>query len=251
MPTPLDLIIDPVSLTMFAIYGALIAWEALAPARKLPAVRFWRTRCLVSFAAYFLLSSYLPLLWSGFLAQHQLVDLTTLGTWNGAAVGILVLEAGVYAWHRAVHASDLLWRTFHQMHHSAERIDTYGAFWFSPADMIGWTAVTSLCLTLAVGLTPQATTLVLLTVTALNIFGHANVRTPRWLGYFVQRPESHSRHHQRGAHAGNYAELPVFDMVFGTFANPPRFAKAAGFYHGASARVADMLCFRDVSGEPA
>jgi sterol desaturase/sphingolipid hydroxylase (fatty acid hydroxylase superfamily) len=250
MPTPVELLLDPVSLTVLAIYGALMAWEALAPARRLPAVRFWRTRGLAAFAVYFLLSSYLPLAWSEWLAHYQLVDLTSLGTWKGALAGILVLEAGVYAWHRAMHASDTLWRTFHQMHHSAERLDTYGAFWFSPADMLGWTALTSLCLTLGVGLTPQATTVVMLTVTTLNIFQHANLRTPRWLGYFVQRPESHSRHHARGVHAGNYADLPLFDMLFGTFVNPPRFAKRAGFYHGASARVADMLRFRDVSGEP-
>ena len=248
MPTPVELLLDPISLAMLSIYGALILWEALFPARKLPAVGFWRTRCLMAFAAYFLLSSYLPLLWGDYLAQYQVFDLTSLGTWKGALMGILVLEAGVYAWHRAMHGSDVLWRTFHQMHHSAERLDTYGAFWFSPADMIGWTALTSLCLTLVVGLTPQATTAVLLAVTALNIFGHANVRTPRWLGYLVQRPESHSRHHERGVHAGNYADLPLFDMLFGTFVNPPRFAKAAGFYHGASARITDRLRFRDISG---
>jgi hypothetical protein len=35
-------------------------------------------------------------------------------------VGWLVHEAGVYLWHCAMHASDLLWRSFHQWHHSAE-----------------------------------------------------------------------------------------------------------------------------------
>ena len=27
MPTPIELLLDPVSLTVFAIYGALIIWE--------------------------------------------------------------------------------------------------------------------------------------------------------------------------------------------------------------------------------
>jgi sterol desaturase/sphingolipid hydroxylase (fatty acid hydroxylase superfamily) len=79
------------------------------------------------------------------------------------------------------------------------------------------------------------------------VLQHANVRTPRWLGYVVQRPESHSRHHARGVHAGNYSDLPIFDLLFGTFDNPPAFAKRAGFYDGASARVAEMLSFRDVA----
>jgi hypothetical protein len=39
----------------------------------------------------------------------------------------------------------------------------------------------------------------------------------------------------------------VFDMLFGTFRNPADFEMETGFYQGASARVADMLLFRDVS----
>ena len=44
------------------------------------------------------------------------------------------------------------------------------------------------------------------------VFQHANVRTPRWLGYVIQRPESHCVHHERGLHAYNYADLPVFEQ---------------------------------------
>ena len=36
VPTPIELLLDPVSLTVFAMYAALILWEALAPARPLP-----------------------------------------------------------------------------------------------------------------------------------------------------------------------------------------------------------------------
>jgi sterol desaturase/sphingolipid hydroxylase (fatty acid hydroxylase superfamily) len=247
MPTPIELLLDPVSLAVFALYGALILWEALAPARALPKVPGWRVAGLAGFAAYFLASSYLPMLWTDTLARFQLFDLTGLGTWGGLAVGLLVYELGIYAWHRSMHRSDALWRGFHQMHHSAERLDTFGAFWFSPLDIVGFTVLGSLCLTLGVGLSPEAATATLLVTTFMGIFQHANVRTPRWLGYIVQRPESHSRHHARGAHAGNYADLPLIDMLFGTFCNPATFAPEQGFYDGASARVLDMLRFRDVS----
>ena len=67
----------------------------------------------------------------------------------------------------------------------------------------------------------------------------------------MQRPESHSRHHARGVHHGNFSDLPIFDILFGTFHNPQDFAAETGFYHGASRRIAEMLCFRDVSLEPA
>jgi sterol desaturase/sphingolipid hydroxylase (fatty acid hydroxylase superfamily) len=252
VPSPLDLLLDPVSLTVFALYAALMLWEALAPARRLPAVSGWHVRGFAAFAGYFFLSSYLPLLWTEQLAQFRLFDLTGLGTLGGAAAGLLVYEAGVYAWHRSMHGSGTLWRSFHQMHHSAERIDTFGAFWFSPLDMIGWTALSSLSLTLVVGITPEAATLVLYATTFLGVFQHANIRTPRWLGYIVQRPESHSHHHGRGVHAKNYSDLPVFDLLFGTLNNPRAgsFAAENGFYHGASARVWEMVQLRDVSHPP-
>ena len=247
MPTPIELLLDPIALTVFALYGSLMLWEAWAPARPLPAVAGWKPRGLAAFGVYFFLSSYLPLLWSEHLLRLQLFDLTALGTWVGALAGLLVIEAGIYAWHRSMHGSTLLWRTFHQMHHSAERLDTYSAFWFSPLDMIGWTVLSSLCLTLLVGITPEATTVVLLATTFFSVFQHSNIRTPRWLGYIVQRPESHSRHHARGVHAGNYSDLPLFDMLFGTFHNPRDVAVETGFYDGASSRIADMLRFDDVS----
>src|SRR3546814_12439209 len=67
------------------------------------------------------------------------------------------------------------------------------------------------------------------------------------LGYLVQRPESHSVHHQRGVHAYNYSDLPLFDIVFGTFRNPRDFAHEQGFWQGASARVPQLLAFRDIA----
>jgi sterol desaturase/sphingolipid hydroxylase (fatty acid hydroxylase superfamily) len=247
MPTPIEILLDPITLAVMALYGVLIAWEALAPARPLPAVKGWRARGLVAFVASVMVSTYLPLAWAGELARVQLVDLASLGTWGGALVGVLVLEGGIYAWHRAMHRSSMLWRVFHQLHHSAERLDTFGAFWFSPFDMVGWTMLSSVCLTLLVGLTPEAATVVLLVTTFMSVFQHANVRTPQWLGYLIQRPESHSHHHERGVHARNYSDLPLFDLLFGTFHNPRGFAARQGFYDGASLRLGEMLCFRDVS----
>lgn len=247
MPTPIDLFSDPFTITLFLLYGGMMLWEGLAPARILPQVPGWRRRGLVSFLLYFLLSTYLPLLWSEHLVRFQWFDLTALGTGAGALVGLLVYEAGVYLWHRAMHASDLLWRSFHQWHHSAERLDTFGAFWFSPLDMIGWTVLASLALTLVVGLTPAATTWVLLISSFLSIFQHANLRTPRWLGYLIQRPESHSRHHERGVHAGNYSDLPLFDLLCGTFDNPKGFSPQAGLWDGASRCWREMLRCQDLA----
>ncbi len=246
MPTPLEILLDPISLGVLALYGFLMLWEALFPARVLPRVAGWRMCGLGSFAVYFYLSAYLPMLWDGYLAEYQLFELSAVSAVPGAVIGLLVYNALLYTWHRTMHQTDWLWRSFHQMHHSAERLDTYGAFYFSPLDMAAFTFLSSLSLSLVVGLGPEAITLFLFASMFMAIFQHANIRTPRWFGYIVQRPESHTIHHGRGLHRYNYADMPVFDMVFGTFRNPRGYEMDIGFYHGASRRIIAMLTFRDV-----
>jgi hypothetical protein len=154
MPTPLEILLDPISLAVIAIFLGLVAWEALAPGRPLPAVRGWKLRGLAAFAAFFYLSSYLPLLWDEHLAAYQLFDLSGFGIAGGVVAGMLASQFLGYWWHRALHRSDTLWLGLHQMHHSAERLDTWSAYWFSPLDMVGWTAIGSLALVLVVGIDP-------------------------------------------------------------------------------------------------
>ncbi|NRB47637.1 MAG: sterol desaturase family protein [Saprospiraceae bacterium] len=247
MPTPIEILLDPISLIVIAMYAGLMIWESLFPARPLPEVRFWKLKGLTSFAVFFYLSSYLPLWTDPYLEPYRLFDLSALDTLTGATVGLLVYELALYIWHRAMHGSDFLWRTFHQMHHSAERMDTYGAFFFSPMDMIGFTLLGSACFALLIGLSPQAITVVLLVTNFLAIFQHANIRTPAWVGYFVQRPESHTIHHGQGIHKHNYSDLPIFDILFGTFDNPKGYEVETGFYPGASDQIGDMLLFKNIS----
>lgn len=247
MPTPLEILLDPLSLSILAMYALLMIYEALFPARPLPTIRFWKIRGVLFFFLFFYLSSYLPIWWAAYLPQAQLFDLSGLGVAGGAVAGILLYEFGMYVWHRAMHTNNFLWRVFHQMHHSAERLDTYGAFYFSPLDMVGFTALGTVCFSVIMGLDPKATTAVLLVTNFFSIFQHANINTPRWLGYIIQRPESHSYHHAQGIHRHNYSDLPLFDLLFGTFYNPKSFEHDNGFYNGASSRVVDMLLFKDVS----
>jgi sterol desaturase/sphingolipid hydroxylase (fatty acid hydroxylase superfamily) len=146
-----------------------------------------------------------------------------------------------------MHNVDFLWRWFHQLHHSAERVDVFGAFYFSPLDMIGFTLVTSVSLVLVVGVSAPAAIIASSIATFIAFFNHSNIRTPQWLGYVIQRPENHALHHERGVHAYNYGDISLWDQVFGTFKNPKTWAGEAGFYDGASERIGEMLLGRDVS----
>ena len=63
----------------------------------------------------------------------------------------------------------------------------------------------------------------------ITLFPHWNVRTPNWVGYFIQRPEEHILHHQREVHAGNYSDWPLWDKVFGTYRAPVEEPVQVGF----------------------
>ncbi len=77
-----------------------------------------------------------------------------------------------------------------------------------------------------------------------------DIRTPRWLGYLIQRPESHCVHHQRGWHRNNYSDLPLWDILFGTFENPDASRYSCGFGVDAEQHVGTMLMGR-LAGRPA
>lgn len=238
----------------FGIFALLVAAETLRPGRRLPAIRLWRMTGLVAFAVSFVVAGLVPVLYGDWMAAHRLIDASGLGVAGGALLGFVLLELAVYWWHRALHRVPWLWR-WHQLHHSAERIDIYGAMWFHPLDIAGFTLVGSVSLGLLVGVRPEAALIASGLASALSLFQHANLETPRWLGWIVQRPESHGIHHQRGVHAFNYSDLPLWDVVFGTFRNPQPLSawtgRAAGFYDGASRRILPMLVGGDVTRPPA
>ncbi|MGA8397648.1 MAG: sterol desaturase family protein, partial [Pseudolabrys sp.] len=79
-----------------------------------------------------------------------------------------------------------------------------------------------------------------------ELFYHANIRTPHWVRYFIQTPELHSIHHQLDVHHYNYADLPLWDRLFGTYRDADTFAAHCGFPRNNERQLGRMLLFRDV-----
>ncbi|MXO58666.1 fatty acid hydroxylase [Altererythrobacter salegens] len=221
--------------------------DTAARARLFPAIPHWKLKGIAFALLYFAVVTYAPLMWDGFLGQYQLVDGSVLPFWAQVLAGFFLVEALTYAWHRTMHNVQPLWRWFHQMHHSAERVDIWGAFYFHPFDMMGWAMVGSLALVLGIGLTPEAAIIVSVLATFCTMFQHTNFKTPQWLGYIVTRPESHSVHHERGVHAYNYGDIPIFDMLLGTFRNPKEWNGEAGFFDGSSEQIVPMLIGKEIA----
>ncbi len=233
-----------------ALIPGFIVLDVIARKRQFETPRGWRMRALTVTVLTFALSMAITIFWATLLEGVSLFDGTGLGIVGGALVGILVYELIHYWYHRTAHANDFLWRWAHQMHHSAESVDAFGAYYLHPVDTFFFTTWSSLVFFPLLGLRPEAGVLAGFFLVFNAMFQHANIATPRWVGYIIQRPESHGVHHQRGKHRSNYSDLPLWDMVFGTFENPREMPETVGFYKGASRRIGEMLIMRDVSTPP-
>ena len=242
---------DPVEIVPLLIplsYLAALAVEAKWPARAFPPRRGWRWLGVAFLVLIGAVGTAVPLLLPlPWMAAHRWIDGTRLGVVGGTIVGWLALSFLSYLYHRSSHAWSPLWRMSHQMHHSPQQVDISGAAFFHPFEMVVQVLLQLFVTVLVLGLDPLAAALTGVVAGLNGIFQHWNVRTPRWIGYFAQRPEAHCMHHERGIHARNFSDLPLWDMLFGTFYNPPSFAGACGFDAPADKHLGAMLAWRDVN----
>jgi sterol desaturase/sphingolipid hydroxylase (fatty acid hydroxylase superfamily) len=228
-------------------YLLLLASEARIKGRDFPEGRGWRLKGFAFFVTVLATSLALPqLLPIDWMKANSLLDLSAIGLWS-VPLALLLTTFVTYWFHRAEHRFDWMWRTFHQLHHSALRVDIAGAFYTHPLEPAAKMTLGAIVALFVLGLDPipAATTSTLLGL--LSIFQHWNITTPHWMGYLVPRPESHCLHHERGVHGRNYGDLPVWDMLFGTYLNP-RAAPVidVGFGEAQAARLGTMLLMRNV-----
>jgi sterol desaturase/sphingolipid hydroxylase (fatty acid hydroxylase superfamily) len=228
------------------LYVIMLVAERLFPARQFPPIKAWTLIgagfLVASMAAGILAPFYVPLDW---LAEHRLMDGTRLGVAGGAVVGFLAFELLFYGYHRLAHRVPLVWKMGHQMHHAPQRLDISSALVFHPFEQMLLNALLLGVGLFVFGLEPLSIAIIGAVLGFNALFQHWNVRTPTWLGYVIQRPEAHCRHHELNVHASNYSDFPIIDMVFGTFENPREFEGRVGFEERAS--YGKMLIGVDVS----
>ena len=180
------------------------------------------------------------------MRERRLWSADALGVTWGAIVGYVAITFIYYWWHRWRHSSPLLWRLFHQVHHSPQRIEVITSFYKHPFEIVANGILSSAILYFIVGVVPEAAAYAVLMTGLAELFYHWNVPTPYWLGFIIQRPESHCIHHQEALHSYNYGDLPLYDMLFGTFRNPRRWQARCGFGQDEH-RLSQMLRCIDIS----
>jgi sterol desaturase/sphingolipid hydroxylase (fatty acid hydroxylase superfamily) len=233
--------------SVVALAALMFAIERLRPGRALPQVQTWWLRVaffnLAQIGVVFLAGT----TWDRWLVGKRPWSLDHLGVVGSALVGYVTITFIYYWWHRARHSIPFLWRWLHQLHHSPERIEVVTSFYKHPLELLASGILSSVIVYLIVGLDVPAATLAVTITGVAEIFYHWNVRTPRWIGWLIPRPESHLIHHERNRHVFNYADLPIWDILFGTFKNPVSNDVLCGFDPPRELRLRAMLMGRDVN----
>ena len=238
---------------MIAIAVGLIVIERIWPATDLPKVRgwWWRVACVNLVQLSFVVLA--GITWDRWLQRVSLFHLgTTLPPLAGGIIAYLVSTFIYYWWHRWRHESQFFWRLCHQLHHSPRRIEVLTSFYKHPVEILLNSILSAAIVYALFGLSIQGGACYTFLTAVAEYFYHWNIRTPRKLGYIIQRPESHRIHHQYRHHTQNFADLPIWDIVFGTFRNaPPGSQTRCGYDDWREDRFEDILVFRDVNAKSA
>ena len=186
------------------------------------------------------------LVWNRYFREHALLD---LGYWQSPVIeGAFYWVVGTfvfYWWHRLRHASGF-WLVFHQVHHSPSRIEVLTSFYKHPIEIAADSFFAGFFIYYVFGGSALAGAWTSFFGATGEYFYHSNIRTPKWVGLFIQRPEHHSVHHQLDVHKYNFGDLTIWDRLFGTFKEADDFAERCGFPGNNEERLPEMLAFKDV-----
>ena len=227
----------------FCIFAGL---EKIGSGYAWPKQPRWVLRGVLWLIAVLGINHLIAMLLFPLLEPFALMNLSFMGLW-GVIPSILIMELMIYGYHRALHNVPVLWR-IHQWHHSSERIDIWSAYRVHPLELPMYTVI-GITTAVVLGATAEAAQLTSLLVLGLQTIQHTNLRTPEWLGYFIVRPENHMLHHARREHHSNYADLPLIDMLFGSFEMQRGTPEEVGFWDGASLELKRYLLCEDIAAE--
>lgn len=237
---------------MLVIFGCvfitaigMIVWEAKFPRQKWPQVKSWWMRAFIMNGAQITIAYLTGLFIDAYFSRYALMHLKFHSVVQ-IILGYLTITFVYYWWHRLRHKS-VFWELFHQVHHSPVRLEIITSFYKHPLEISANGILSSAIIYFALGMDPSLGAIVVGITGLMELFYHWNIKTPYWLGFIVQRPESHCIHHQRNKHHFNYSDLPIWDILFGTFHNPKESEFVCGFPNNKEQNLKDMLVFKNIT----
>jgi sterol desaturase/sphingolipid hydroxylase (fatty acid hydroxylase superfamily) len=231
-------------------FGGCFVLERIVPGWELPAVRSWPLRVVALNAIQVGVVMLAGVTWEHWLSAWSVFHLSKhLNSMAGGFIAYFIATFIFYWWHRWRHEVNWLWRGFHQIHHSPQRIEVITSFYKHPGEMVVNSTVGSLLVYTMLGLSPAAGGIYTLCTALGEFLYHTSIRTPRWVGFVFQRSEMHRIHHQYNRHRNNYGDITWWDMLFGTYENPKEWAQTCGFDDAKEQQLLKILAYRDVHRE--
>jgi len=231
------------------IYFGLMRLEAVAEGRPYPERKNWKTRGWLFFLLSAVITLPFPIMIHGYdIFGGSVFDLSQINPLAGGVFGWFVYTLPAYLFHRASHDYTSVWKWTHQMHHAPVRNDAASSSVVHPIESICYATIIVTVSQGLLGLSLQSVFVMLMMIQLFAFFPHTNIKTPEWVGYFIQRPEGHVLHHARELQRVNYGDFPLWDMLFGTWVNPKEYSlEPLGFGDGRDELYMDMLKGRLVS----
>lgn len=221
--------------------------ERIKPGWTLPSVKTWPLRVILINLVQLGVVLLAGVSWEKWLSEYSFFNLSAwLPEWAAGLFAYFIATFVFYWWHRWRHENDWLWRGFHQIHHSPQRLEVITSFYKHPGEMIANSIIGSVLVYTVLGLHVEAAAVYTACTALGEFFYHTNVRTPQWIGYIFQRPEMHRIHYEYERHKNNYGDIVWWDMLFGTYENPPKWDGVCGFDDAKEQALFAMLAYRDV-----
>ena len=220
-------------IAFFSMFGLMAAWEAIAPRRKLGALKLQRWIGNLSLGVLNTVMIRIVMA-SGAVGVAMVATENSWGilnilhwpVWIEVVLAVLVLDLMIYLQHLVSHAVPALWK-IHMVHHADPDYDVTTAVRFHPIE-----AVLSMMLKAAgvavIGASPTAVLAFEVILNGMAMFNHANVTMPafvdRILRWVVVTPDMHRIHHSsvpRETNRNFGFNVPWWDYLFGTYLAAP------------------------------
>jgi sterol desaturase/sphingolipid hydroxylase (fatty acid hydroxylase superfamily) len=232
---------------VLGVFAFCFVLERLIPGWPLPKVRTWLVRVVLVNLVQLGVVVVAGMSWERWLSSVSVFHLSqVVSPVAGGVLAYFIATFVFYWWHRWRHEYSFLWRGFHQIHHSPQRLEVITSFYKHPGEMIVNSIIGSLLVYTLLGLSLEAGAIYTMCTALGEFFYHTNIKTPRWVGFFFQRPEMHRIHHQHNRHKNNYGDITWWDMLFGTYENPKEWVHTCGFDDEKEQRLFAMLKYEDV-----
>ena len=235
----------PTLLTLMATV-TFFTLERVFPGRQLPNSKGWYVRAVLINLCQFAITMVTNRLWIRIFGGLSVFHLSSLQF--PAAEGFLGWFVGTfffYWWHRIRHL-DGFWHVLHQVHHSPKRIEVLTSFYKHPLEILADSTLSAIILYVLLGCSMEGAFWFNFFAATGEYFYHSNLKMPAWVRYLIQTPELHSIHHQLDVHRYNYADIPLWDRLFGTYRDTTEFVAHCGFPRDNERKLLKMLAFRDV-----